>query len=186
MARPAVKVTSTDHRKGAHPTETYATRAGKASGRATPTAPFHVLDFRKAYSSSSLDRIQVIKAGISAKKVYDLAGAMHVSQDVMMKRLGLSKSTVNRKAQAGDTLSIDQGELVLGISKLIGLVQTIVDESGDPDLAKDFVAAEWLEEWLSQPNPALGGASPSIYLDTREGQEVISTLIAQMQSGAYA
>ena len=186
MARPAAKVTSKDHRKGTHQSRTYATRAGRTSGPAAAAVPFDVLDFRKAYNSSSLDRIQVIKAGISAKKVYDLAGAMHVSQDVMMKRLGFSKSTVNRKAQAGDALSVDQGELVLGMSKLIGLVQTIVDESGDPELAKDFSAAQWLEEWLSQPNPALGGVSPSVFLDTREGQEVVSTLIAQMQSGAYA
>ncbi|MBU9170869.1 MbcA/ParS/Xre antitoxin family protein [Burkholderia gladioli] len=111
---------------------------------------------------------------------------MRVSQDVMLKRLGLPKSTVSRKAQAGDTLSIDQGELVLGMSKLIGLVQTIIDESGDPDWNGDFDPATWLEEWLSQPNPALGGVAPSTYLDTREGQEIVSTLLSQMQSGAYA
>ncbi|MBN3761240.1 antitoxin Xre-like helix-turn-helix domain-containing protein [Burkholderia sp. Ac-20365] len=157
-----------------------------AEGKMRIRLPFDVMDFRKAYRSSSVDRIQVIKAGVSAKSVYDLATALKVSQDVVIKYLGLSKSTVNRKAQADDTLSTDQGERVLGMSKLIGLVQTVVDESGDPDVAKDFDAAQWLEEWLSQPNPALGGMLPSAYLDTHEGQEVLAALIGQMQSGAYA
>jgi putative toxin-antitoxin system antitoxin component (TIGR02293 family) len=148
--------------------------------------PFDVMDFRKAYRSSSADRIRVIKAGVSARSVYDLATALNVSQDVVIKYLGLSKSTISRKVQADDTLSTDQSERVLGMSKLIGLVQTVIDESGDPDLAKDFDAAQWLEEWLSQPNPALGGMLPSAYLDTHEGQEVLAALIGQMQSGAYA
>lgn len=162
--------------------------AQRASRQAPKTLkpPFDVLDFRMAYHSSSADRIRVIKAGVSAKKVYALANAMNVSQDVMIKRLGLSKSTVSRKAQADDTLDADQGERVLGIAKLLGLVQTIVDESGDPDTTKNFDAAQWFEVWLSQPNPALGGALPSTYLDTHEGQGILSTLIAQMQSGAYA
>ncbi|RQU58762.1 antitoxin Xre-like helix-turn-helix domain-containing protein [Burkholderia cenocepacia] len=160
--------------------------APHAAASKTPKAPFDVLDFRKAYHSSSADRILVIKAGVSARKVYGLASALKVPQDVIIKRLGLSKSTVSRKAQANDTLAATQGERVLGVSKLIGLVQTIVDESGDPDATKDFDAAAWLEEWLSQSNPALGGVLPSTYLDTHEGQEILGTLITQMQSGAYA
>jgi uncharacterized protein (DUF2384 family) len=148
--------------------------------------PFDVLDSRKAYRSSSGDRVLVIKAGVLAGKVYDLAATLKISQDEMVKRLGLKKTTVSRKVKDGDILDQDQGERVLGVSKLIGLVQTIVDESGDPEAAEGFNAAVWLEEWLSQPNPALGGALPAIYLDTHEGQGILGTLIAQMQSGAYA
>jgi putative toxin-antitoxin system antitoxin component (TIGR02293 family) len=184
MTRREIKTTSTNQTKSAHAAPSKHARGQKGSNM--PNAPFDVLDFRKAYHSSSGDRIQVIKAGVSAKKVYALAIALKISQDVMMKRLGLSKSTVSRKAQADDTLTADQSERVLGMAKLLGLVQTIVDESGDSDLAKDFDAAAWLEAWLSQPNPALGGALPSTYLDTHEGQEILGTLIAQMQSGAYA
>ncbi|MEK6290632.1 MAG: antitoxin Xre-like helix-turn-helix domain-containing protein [Paraburkholderia tropica] len=183
MARHVGKASTTSQSKRARPA---AAHVAKASRGAISAALFDVLDFRKVYKSSGVDRIQVIKAGIAATRVFDLAGAMRVSQDVMLKRLGLPKSTVSRKAQAGDMLSIDQGELVLGMSKLIGLVQTIIDESGDPDRIGDFDPATWLEEWLSQPNPALGGVAPSTYLDTREGQEIVSTLLSQMQSGAYA
>ncbi len=190
MARREITEASTSHTKaGRAVTAKRAIGAEPVSGRKKPKmqkAPFDVLDFRKAYHSSSADRIQVIKAGVLAKKVYALASVLKISQDVMIKRLGLSSSTVSRKAQADDTLTTDQSERVLGLSKLIGLVQTIVDESGDPDAAKGFDAAVWLEEWLSQPNPALGGMLPSTYLDTHEGQEILRALIMQMQSGAYA
>jgi putative toxin-antitoxin system antitoxin component (TIGR02293 family) len=187
MPRRAIRTTSTHQTKGAHAAPAKPSAGAKpVPGQKAPNVPFDVLDFRRAYHSSSGDRIQVIKAGVAAKKVYALAIALKISQDVMMKRLGLSKSTVSRKAQADDTLTADQSERVLGMAKLLGLVQTIVDESGDPEVAKTFDAAAWLEAWLSQPNPALGGAPPSTYLDTHEGQEILSTLIAQMQSGAYA
>jgi putative toxin-antitoxin system antitoxin component (TIGR02293 family) len=191
MARGEVRVTSTGSaKKSAGSTAVKRTARGRpASSQKGPDprgAALDILDFAKVYHSSSGDRIQTIKAGVSAKKLYDLATALRVSQDVMIKRLGLPKSTISRKAQANDTLTADQSERVLGLSKLVGLVQTIIAESGDPDEIQDFDAATWLEQWLSQPNPALGGELPSAYLDTREGQEFLSTLIAQMQSGAYA
>ncbi|MCA8094470.1 MULTISPECIES: MbcA/ParS/Xre antitoxin family protein [Burkholderia cepacia complex] len=69
--------------------------------------------------------------------------------------------------------------------KLVRLVQAIIDESSDPDSAMNFDAAAWLEDWLCQPNPALGGALPLSYIDSDEGQELLASLISSMQSGAY-
>jgi hypothetical protein len=52
--------------------------------------------------------------------------------------------------------------------------------------AEGFDASRWVGEWLERPLPALGGAKPAEYMDTMEGQELISRLLAQAQSGAYA
>ena len=41
-------------------------------------------------------------------------------------------------------------------------------------------------QWLEEINPALGGKAPGEFLDTADGRELVSRLIAQMQSGAYA
>lgn len=65
---------------------------------------------------------------------------------------------------------------------LIDQVKRMVAESGNP---QGFDAAKWLGEWLDQPNSALGGEMPSMYLGTAAGQEIVSRLLAQMQSGAY-
>ena len=58
-----------------------------------------------------------------------------------------------------------------------------VEESGDPT---DFDAPAWTATWLDRPLPALGGRKPADFMDTAEGQQLVSNLIARMQSGAYA
>jgi len=66
---------------------------------------------------------------------------------------------------------------------LVQTVQRIVDESGD---GKDFDAKAWLEEWINQPNPALGGAKPVSYLDTMAGRLLLRNLLLRSQSGAFS
>jgi len=77
----------------------------------------------------------------------------------------------------------NQSERVIGLAKLVGQVETMVRESGDPT---GFDAARWVSAWLNQPNPALGGRRPIELMGTVTGQEVVSGLLARMQSGAYA
>jgi uncharacterized protein (DUF2384 family) len=59
----------------------------------------------------------------------------------------------------------------------------LLQQSGDP---KGFDAAKWVGQWLEQPSPALDGKRPAEYMDTNEGQHLVSGLIAKMQSGAYS
>ena len=168
----------------ARKTRTPVSRGG--GGSKADTKPFDVLDFRRTYGASPLERMTMIRDGIPADTVRRIAQRFNISQEVLMMRLGMSKSTISRKVQEGGKLTSEQSERLVGISKLVGQVEAIIEESGDQALAGDFNAATWLEDWLSHPNPSLGNAFPSTYLDTHEGREVVSTLIAQMQSGAYA
>lgn len=66
---------------------------------------------------------------------------------------------------------------------LIGHLEAMVQESGDPN---GFDPAAWMARWLNEPLPALGGARPIDLMDTMEGQALVSTVLAQLQSGAYA
>jgi uncharacterized protein (DUF2384 family) len=77
----------------------------------------------------------------------------------------------------------EQGERVAALAKMIGQVQTMVAESGNPE---GFDAAQWLASWLERSVPALGGRCPGEYMDTAEGRELLSQLLAMSQSGAYA
>ena len=74
-------------------------------------------------------------------------------------------------------------ERVVGLVKLVGQIEAMVEESGDPE---GFDAPEWLSRWLREPLPALGGDRPINLLDTMEGQALVSRALAQMQSGAFA
>lgn len=70
-----------------------------------------------------------------------------------------------------------------GEATLVAQVQKMVHESGEP---RGFDAAQWVNQWLEQPLPALGGATPAQWMGTDEGLAQISKLLAQAQSGAYA
>ncbi len=40
--------------------------------------------------------------------------------------------------------------------------------------------------WLTGPLPAFGGIRPTDLMDTMEGQALVSSALAKLQSGAYA
>ncbi|WP_236077311.1 antitoxin Xre-like helix-turn-helix domain-containing protein [Paraburkholderia domus] len=128
-------------------------------------------------------RINMIKKGVRADVFARIARSMDRSKEQLSKTLGLSVTTIDRKAKVGGKLSPEQGERVVGMAKLIGQVQTMVEESGDPT---GFDAAQWLASWLDEPLPALGGQRPAEYMDTAEGRDLVSNLLAMAQSGAYA
>ena len=139
------------------------TREG-VSGRLNDVA---VTDSRALYDSTPDVRVQIIKRGVNATEVRELVRKMDVSQDKIYRFLRLSPATVNRKVQAQGRLSTDDSERVVGMSQLIGQVEAMV------------------AQWLESPLPALNGQRPADYLDTIEGQKLISNLLATMQSGAY-
>ncbi len=71
---------------------------------------------------------------------------------------------------------------MLALASLIGHVQSIAVESGDPT---NFDAIRWTAGFLENRNPALGFRKPIEYLNTIEGRAMVAQLIEQQQSGAY-
>jgi putative toxin-antitoxin system antitoxin component (TIGR02293 family) len=108
---------------------------------------------------------------------------MGVSKDSLYQTLGLPRATIDRKLREGKALSSDESSRVLGIARLVGQAQAIVEESGDP---AGFNAAEWVGQWLAQPLGALGGRKPGELMDTAEGQAIVSNLLDRAVSGAYS
>jgi putative toxin-antitoxin system antitoxin component (TIGR02293 family) len=151
--------------------------------RAASRTPRTIRDFVGIYQADPMQRIELIKSGIGADGLIDLATSLHTTKDQLFKRLGLPRATVDRKARNKQNLSQEQSERVVGLMKLVGQVRTMVEQSGDPT---KFDAAQWIGEWLERPNGALGGIRPAELMDTVEGQELIAGLLAKMQSGAYA
>jgi putative toxin-antitoxin system antitoxin component (TIGR02293 family) len=141
------------------------------------------IDFKTLYRAGGMELVMFIKQGVHAGVVPLVAKQLHATQDQVTELLGFPRTTIARKIRDKGDLDLNQGELLVGLLKLIGQVETIVAESGNPE---GFDAAQWTKEWLYHPNPALGGKRPADLMDTVGGQEVVSRLIAQMQSGAYA
>jgi putative toxin-antitoxin system antitoxin component (TIGR02293 family) len=154
--------------------KTYAHAVSAPLGIATPAA---------LYGASSNGRVQFIRAGVPAAHLDDIARKMAIPKELLYKNLRLPRSTIDRKLRANDKLSPEHSERVIGLERLVGQVEAMVMESGD---GSPFNAHQWLGDWLESPLPALGGVKPGEYMDTMQGQDMISTLLAQIQSGAYA
>lgn len=92
-------------------------------------------------------------------------------------------ATVNRKVKSKNQPQSTEGERVLYVASLIDRVRNIVEESGDP---QGFDATAWVSRWLNEPLPALGGSRPFDLLNTMDGQELVSSTLAQIQSSAYS
>ena len=55
----------------------------------------------------------------------------------------------------------NKADPVLGIERLVVQIKEIIAQSGNP---KYFDAERWLNEWITHPLPALGGALPIDYM----------------------
>jgi putative toxin-antitoxin system antitoxin component (TIGR02293 family) len=158
----------------------FTTPVSKAAAAGNNTG---TLSYLGVYHASPLERISLIKQGVPASDVKRLFADLHIAQGVGFKALNLPTATVNKKAKTGDVLSSEESERVIGLAKLVGQLQAMVDESGEPS---GFDARGWIARWLTEPLPAFGGARPVDLIDTMEGQGMVSSALAKLQSGAYA
>ncbi len=140
--------------------------------------------YRNVFEATPQDRIATVKRGIPPVLVESIARSMATTASSVINMLGLSRSTVARKKADGEKrLSVDDSEKLLGLAKLVGQVEVIVNESGNPE---GFDAGKWLNTWLNKPIGALNGQKPAEFMDTAEGQGIISNLLSQIQHGVYA
>jgi putative toxin-antitoxin system antitoxin component (TIGR02293 family) len=141
------------------------------------------LGFADLFVMPSLDRADLVRGGAPSTMVNVISREMEITKDRFVRIMGLPRATVARKIANKSDLSADESERLVGLAKLIGQVEAIVGAAGAPE---GFKPARWFGEWMSQSLPALGGRRPEDLLDTADGRELVSKLLAQMESGAYA
>lgn len=160
---------------------TAAKRQPAVIGLARDTAA--TLSYITVYRANPLERIDMIRRGIPASEAKRIFAELPIGQGAGFKALNLSAATVNKKAKHGETLSPEESERIVGFAKLVGQLEAMIQDSGDPT---NFDARAWMVRWLIEPLPALGGVRPADLVDTMEGQGLVSAALARVQSGAYA
>ena len=141
------------------------------------------LSYLTVYRASPLERIDMIRRGIPAAEAKRIFADLTIGQGTGFKALNLSTATVNKKAKQGEMLSPEESERIVGFAKLVGQLEAMIQDSGDPT---GFDARVWMARWLTEPLPAFGGTRPADLMDTMEGQGMVSAALSQIQSGAYA
>ena len=161
-------------------------KISKPSAKAAPASQhgsFAATNFIQAYEADAMEQVRIVKRGVPATAIDALAKRMAVPKEKLVGTLGLARATIYRKVRENKPLSSNESSRVLGMARLVGQVQAMVEESGNP---QGFNAAEWVGRWLQQPLAALGGQRPEELMDTPEGQGIVSQVVARMQSGAYS
>jgi len=136
------------------------------------------------HAADPLQLIETERRGVAGAFVKDLAKRMEIPAQRMFDILGVPKATAEKKVATGELLSGNGGRAALGMAKLLGIANEIVENSTAPE-AKDFDTARWLGQWLEKPQPALGGRRPSELIDTPTGLDVVARLLGAIESGAY-
>lgn len=139
--------------------------------------------FRVIFNSAPSERIAFVKQGVPTSRIDDLAKSMGISLSKMLDLVGLPKASFHRWSSGGKNLPVSESERVIGLMKLVGQVENMVAESGDPT---GFDASKWVGNWIEESLPALGGRAPKEFLDTAEGQNLVSNLLSRIQSGTFS
>lgn len=155
----------------------------KGRGRVTPVRVTRELSYLDLFRADPLDRIALVRSGVAAVEAKRVLADLRGPLAKTLEALDLPTATLNRKAKANARLSPQESERVVGVAKLIGQVEAMVEASGKPE---GFSATEWVGNWLCEPLPALGGGRPLDLLGTMEGQSVVAGLLSRIESGAYA
>jgi putative toxin-antitoxin system antitoxin component (TIGR02293 family) len=153
---------------------------GRAKARPAPSGKGRYLVY---FNAEPMQRVDWVRSGAPATLVEELAQSMAITKERLVNTLALSRATVDRKVRENKRLSPDETARLLGMARLVGQVEAMVAESGDPT---GFDAAQWLSGWLDRPLPALGHRRPAELMDTTDGQSIVSNLLARAQSGAFA
>jgi putative toxin-antitoxin system antitoxin component (TIGR02293 family) len=138
----------------------------------------------KIREATPIQLVEIERQGIGGRLLKDIATELDIPTSHFFNIIGVPKATAEKKASSNAVLAGAGGQAALGMVKLIGIAQSIVDNS-TADEARDFDAAKWLGQWIERPQPALGGKKPAEILDTPTGIEIVSRLLGAIESGAY-
>ena len=97
--------------------------------------------------------------------------------------IGVPKATAEKKAANNEQVTGAGGQAAIGVARLLGIAQSIVENSTAD--VEGFDVHKWLGQWLERPQPSLGGKRPAEFLDTPTGFQLVSRVLGAVESGAY-
>lgn len=139
--------------------------------------------FSRLSRTGPAELVTLIKRRVPAAEAKLWLDGTGLTRDATLKALDLPVATFNRKVKANERLSPAESERVIGFARMVGQVQDMIEGA---DGAEGFDVKAWLGRWLSSPLPAFGGARPLEYMDTIEGQRLVSQILGRIESGAYS
>jgi putative toxin-antitoxin system antitoxin component (TIGR02293 family) len=153
-----------------------------------------VKDWRRAFhdlvgrvmASPGVTLFDAVEVGVPTYMVNVIAGATGEAIADVMDIIGVSQTTFRRKEEANEPLPDVAGHRVMGFLRVAATLRRLLEESGDPDLLKDFDLEAWVAQWMREQLPELGGKSPAEMLRNPEGQRAVEQVLERMRGGLPA
>ena len=151
-------------------------------------------DWRRAFhdlvgrvmASPGVTLFDAVEAGVPTYMVNVIAGATGEAVADVMDIIGVSQTTFRRKEEANEPLPDVAGHRVMGFLRVAATLRRLLEESGDPELLKDFDLEAWVAQWMREQLPELGGKTPSEMLRNPEGQRAVEQVLERMRGGLPA
>ncbi|WP_035055216.1 type II RES/Xre toxin-antitoxin system antitoxin [Andreprevotia chitinilytica] len=116
-------------------------------------------------------RIELIRAGMPAELVGDIAEAFDISKQQVYGVLHIPASTGARLTKENKTLGVAESERV---ARIVEITRAAVEAFGDERKAK---------RWLTSPSRSFNGATPFSMLDTEIGAQEVRRVLVVIQYG---
>jgi putative toxin-antitoxin system antitoxin component (TIGR02293 family) len=137
----------------------------------------------KIRRATPMELVEIERIGVGGRLLKDMAKKMAIPSSRFFNMIGVPKATAEKKASTNEIIAGAGGQAAIGMVRLLGIAQSIVDSSTAD--VRDFDVAKWLGQWIERPQPALGGKKPAELLDTPTGVEIVSRVLGAVESGAY-
>ena len=125
-----------------------------------------------AYDFNSM--ASAIKDGLQPTFLDQLQFMIGLSRQELAHRVGIPKSTLDRRVRQGTRLTPAESERVLRLYRLFKIAAEIL---GGEDKAR---------VWFTTPNATLGGVTPIVFADTEPGAREVENLLGRIQYGVYS
>jgi len=120
------------------------------------------------------DLARLIREGLPASSVSELAQRLHLGSGVLSRKLGIPQRTLTRRLSQRSLLTSAESDRTVRMARVFA---NAVEMIGDREKAI---------EWLRTPNRALGGERPLDHLDTDVGAQMVEDVLGRIAYGVYS
>ena len=136
----------------------------------------NILGGKKAITEdiqTRLDLVLLTRRGLQKQHLQQIESYLPVSKQQLHKLLGVSRRTIERYNK-DQTFKPSLSEHIILIAEVFSKGEEV------------FKNKEKFKKWLFQENAALGGYPPFSLLDTKQGCDLVTDLLGQIQYGVFS
>lgn len=123
--------------------------------------------------SSAIDLVELSRKGIKKSALPNLSEALDIPMKRLAKLLPVTERTLQRRA-TDSLLNSSTSQQVILLGQLIARGEEI------------FGDRQTFQNWVKQPNTALGGYTPLNMMDTTIGIQLVMDVLGRVEHGVYS